>query len=149
MGYVEDLRKIVGHRPLILVGAVTIIVDESGRILLQQRTYPKEVWGLPGGLMELGESTEETAKREVLEETGLLVENLQLIGVYSGSHHFVRAENGDEFYSVTTAYHTRDFAGEIRIDTTESFKAEFFSLAEFPEKMVRSHKNINEDYVKK
>ncbi|CAM4004381.1 NUDIX hydrolase [Lederbergia lenta] len=37
MGYVEELRKIVGHRPLIFVDAVTIIVDECGRILLQQR----------------------------------------------------------------------------------------------------------------
>lgn len=45
MGYVEDLRKIVGHRPLIFVGAATIIVDDAGRLLLQQRTFPRGVWG--------------------------------------------------------------------------------------------------------
>ncbi len=54
MGYIEDIRKLVGHRPLILVGAVVVMVDEHGRILLQQRKFPKGSWGLPGGLMELG-----------------------------------------------------------------------------------------------
>ena len=37
MGYIEDLRKIVGHRPLIFVGSVVVVVDEQGRLLLQQR----------------------------------------------------------------------------------------------------------------
>jgi 8-oxo-dGTP pyrophosphatase MutT (NUDIX family) len=85
MGYIEELREIVGHRPLLFVGAVTVIVDEMGRLLLQQRTYPKGVWGIAGGLMELGESTEEVARREVYEETGLRVDELHLINVYSRS----------------------------------------------------------------
>ena len=85
MGYIEDLREIVGHRPLIFVGSVTVIVDELGRLLLQQRKFPKGAWGIAGGLMELGESTEEVARREVYEETGLRVDELHLINVYSGS----------------------------------------------------------------
>lgn len=52
MGYVEELRKIVGHRPLILVGAVVLVINEHGYVLLQQRTEPYGKWGLPGGLME-------------------------------------------------------------------------------------------------
>lgn len=39
MGYIEDLRAIVGHRPLILVGSVVIISDQEGRLLLQKRKY--------------------------------------------------------------------------------------------------------------
>lgn len=54
--------------------------------------------------MELGESTVETAKREVLEETNLIVEDLKLLGVYSGKNHLCSSENGDEWYVVTTAY---------------------------------------------
>ncbi len=72
MGYVEELRKIVGHRPLILVGAVVLVINENGYVLLQQRTEPYGKWGLPGGLMELSESPEETAYREVYEETGII-----------------------------------------------------------------------------
>ena len=52
MGYIEELREIIGTRPLILVGAVVGVVDEDGKILLQKR--PEGVWGLPGGLLELG-----------------------------------------------------------------------------------------------
>lgn len=147
MGYVEDLRKIVGHRPLILVGAVTILIDESGRILLEQRRFPKESWGLPGGLMELGESTEDVARREVMEETGLTVKDLQLINVYSGPNHFVVAENGDEFFVVTVAYYTRDFEGKLEVDKKESISFQFFDPNKLPSKMVKSHKAIIEEFL--
>jgi len=149
LGYIEDLRKIVGHRPLILVGAVAVIVDDSGRILLEQRRFPKETWGLPGGLMELGESTEEVAKREVLEETGLTVNDLKLINVYSGANHFVKAENGDEFYVVTVAYYTENFEGKVTVDKKESISFEFFGPEKLPAKMVKSHKTIIEEYLMK
>ena len=147
MGYVEDLRKIVGHRPLILVGAVTVLIDDSGQILLEQRRFPKESWGLPGGLMELGESTEDVARREVMEETGLTVKDLQLINVYSGPNHFVVAENGDEFFVVTVAYHTRDFEGKLKVDKKESISFQFFDPKKLPSKMVKSHKAIIEEFL--
>ncbi|WP_317949722.1 NUDIX domain-containing protein, partial [Rossellomorea marisflavi] len=54
MDHIKELRKRVGHRPLILAGAVVIILNQHKEILLQQRT--DDDWGLPGGLLELGES---------------------------------------------------------------------------------------------
>ncbi|WLR43219.1 NUDIX hydrolase [Bacillus carboniphilus] len=149
MGYVEELRKIVGHRPLILVGAVVIIIDGEGRLLLQQRKYPKESWGLPGGLMELGESTEEVARRELFEETGLEVNELELINVYSGKDNFVIAENGDEFYVVTIAYFAEGYKGEIKIDQSEINKCEFLYPNELPEKIVKSHQVILDEFLEK
>ena len=65
MGYIEDLRKLIGHKRIVLNGSLVIIENKDGKILMQKRTYPKGKWGLPGGLMELGESTAETAVREV------------------------------------------------------------------------------------
>ena len=65
---------------------------------MQQRKFPWGAWGIPGGLMELGESTEDVAKREVLEETSLMIDELKLINVYSGPQNYIKAENGDEFY---------------------------------------------------
>ena len=67
--------------------------------------------GLPGGLMELSESPEETAYREVYEETGIKVKNLRLINVFSGANYFTKLANGDEFQSVTTAYYTDEYEG--------------------------------------
>jgi 8-oxo-dGTP pyrophosphatase MutT (NUDIX family) len=149
MGYVEDLRKIVGHRPLIFVGAVAVMTDSQGRILLQQRKFPNGVWGIPGGLMELGESTEEVARREVLEETGLTIGKLDLINVYSGKKHFVVAENGDQFYVVTVAYHTNEIVGDLIVDKSESIKFDYFYPNELPEKMVGSHREILNDFLSK
>ena len=58
MGYVEELRKLVGHRRLILCGSSVVIRNDRGELLLQQRVHPAGRWAVPGGLMELGESTE-------------------------------------------------------------------------------------------
>jgi 8-oxo-dGTP pyrophosphatase MutT (NUDIX family) len=149
MGYIEDLRAIVGHRPLILVGSVAVIIDEKGRLLLQQRKFPKESWGLSGGLMELGETTEDVARREVMEETGLKVGKLHFINVYSGSEYFVKAENGDEFYCVTVAYYTNEYTGELNVDKSESIKFEFFYPDELPQRIVKSHKKIIDEYLSK
>ncbi|MET3698906.1 ADP-ribose pyrophosphatase YjhB (NUDIX family) [Bacillus oleivorans] len=148
MGYVEDLRKLVGHRPLILVGSAVVLVDSQGRILLQQRKFPKGKWGLPGGLMELGESTEDAARREVYEETGLKVNELKLINVYSGSQ-LSKAENGDEFYVVTIAYYSENFEGQLHINQQESLDLQFFYPHEFPEYMVGSHRVMLDEYLAK
>lgn len=149
LGYVEDLRKIVGHQPLILVGSVVVIIDEEARILLQERRFPKGAWGIPGGLMELGESTEDVAKREMFEETGYIIEDLNLINVYSGPQNFTIAENGDEFYVVTTAYFTDDFKGKLNVDKTESISFKFFDPSELPNGIVKSHQVILDEFLKK
>lgn len=148
MGYVEDLRKLVGTRPLILVGAVTVLTDSSGRLLLEERKFPKNTWGLPGGLMELGESTEDTARREVLEETGLDIGQLQLIDIYSGPNHFVVAENGDQFYVVTAAYSTDDWKGDMEKDAAESEDLKFFEPSALPDQMIGSHRVIVNDFLR-
>lgn len=147
MGYVEELRKVVGHSPLILVGAVVVLVDPDGRLLLEKRKFPEGLWGLPGGLMELGESTEDTAKREVLEETGLTVSELRLINVYSGPNHFVVAKNGDEYYVVTTAYYSDVYSGELTVDHEESLSFKFFSPERLPAKLVGSHCTVIKEFL--
>lgn len=134
MGYIEDLRNIVGTRPLILVGATVGVIDDQGRLLLQLR--PNGMWGLPGGLLELGESAEEAARREVYEETGVEVGELKLVEVFSGKQYFVELPNGDQFYPVTIVYISRDIKNsEIKIDGVESLDAQFFNLQELPEQI--------------
>lgn len=59
ISYVSDMRKWTGHKPLLLTGAVVIIVNPLGQLLLQLRE--DGTYGLPGGLAELGESLEEAA----------------------------------------------------------------------------------------
>lgn len=149
MGYIEEIRSLVGHRPLILVGAIVIATDPQGRILLQQRRHPAGAWGIPGGLMELGESTEEAARREVQEECGLTLGALHLFNVYSGVKHFVMAPNGDAFYAVTVAYCTDEISGVLKIDPKESLDFRFFDLDELPEAIVPRHVMILDEYKKR
>ncbi|MEK4668761.1 NUDIX hydrolase [Niallia sp. FSL R7-0271] len=146
MEYIKELRQKVGKMPLILVGAVVIMEDADKRVLLQERTHPHKVWGLPGGLMELAESTEETAKREVWEETGLQVEELKLLNIYSGKEYFTVAANGDPFYSVTAAYYTRKYSGQMKVNKEEAFQLQFFDLEKLPANMVGSHRRFLQDY---
>ena len=147
MGYIEDLRKLIGHKCINLNGSCVIIKNKEGHILMQQRKYPYGKWGLPGGLMDLGESTEDTARREVLEETGLIIGNLELIGVYSGEEYYCCAENGDEFYVVTTAYLTEDFKGTVTVNDNESIKFERIDPYKLPSDIAKTHKYIISDYL--
>lgn len=145
MEYYKYLRQYVGHRPIILPGSVVIILNEQNDVLLQKRH--DGYWGLPGGLMDLGESFEEAAKREVLEETGLVVENLKLLNVFSGSEYYFKVPNGDELYSVTAVYYTKDISGEMKIDYSESEKMQYFSINNLPNELSDEYRGFIEQYI--
>lgn len=147
MEYFKYLRQYVGHKPLILPGSAVIISNEQGEILLQQRHDGD--WGLPGGLMDLGESLEEVAKREVFEETGLVVKNLRLLNVYSGSKYYLKVPNGDELYSVTAVYYTDNVSGEINIDYSESKDLAYFPIDDLPPNVSDEYKEFIDEYISK
>ncbi|MEB9507746.1 NUDIX hydrolase [Bacillus anthracis] len=132
MGYIEELRKVVGSRPLTLAGVAVAVFNEQGQILLQQRR--NGIWGVPGRFVELGESTEEAGRREVFEETGVEIGTLQLISVFSGKEFFVKLPNGDEFYPITIAYLCKDIKGGLlKADGIESLSVQFFDFDKLPE----------------
>lgn len=80
--YISFIRSKVGTDKIFLNFAAGILKDGDGQILLQRRT-DKDSWGLIGGMMELGESSIDTLKREFLEESGLMVEAKRLLNVYT------------------------------------------------------------------
>lgn len=132
MGYIEELREVIGSRPLNLAGVAVAVFNEQEQILLQQRR--NGMWGVPGGLVELGESTEEAGRREVLEETGIKIGTLQLVSVFSGKEFFVKLPNRDEFYPITIAYLCKDITGGLlKADGVESLHVQFFNLNELPQ----------------
>ena len=86
MDYIRELRAILGSRPLIAVGADVVVTRRScsdKEVLLQKRR-DGGYWTMPGGALEPGESLEQAARRELLEETGLVAERLDLLTVCSG-----------------------------------------------------------------
>ena len=82
MDYIQELRAFVGNMPLIMVGAGVLVFDAVYRLLLLRRS-DNHLWGILGGAMEPGETLEETALREISEETGLEVRGMQLMDIYA------------------------------------------------------------------
>ena len=130
-GYIKDLRKIVGHRPLLQVGASVILEDKQGRVLLQKRT-DNHCWGYPGGSTDLDERVEDAAARELFEETGLTANHLELFGVFSGKELHYVYPNGDEVSNVDIVFLCRDYSGSLRLDAEESEDLCFFEAGQLP-----------------
>ncbi len=133
MGYIMDLRALVGHRPLIQVGSCVILEDAQGRILLQQRTDDR-LWSFSAaGSMEPGETAEEAIRRELLEEAGLTARALELYGVFTGPQEHHVYPNGDEVYNVEFAYTCRDWSGALRCQPGEVEALRFFHPDDLPD----------------
>src|SRR3954471_6608454 len=79
---------------VIFVGAAAVIFDEKREKILLTRRSDNGRWCLPGGQMESGESAAETCVREVVEETGLRVEIVKLIGIYTSPHIVIQHRDG-------------------------------------------------------
>ncbi len=130
--YIKEIRRLVGHQPLILTSVMVLTIDSEGRLLLQKRAGTG-AWHVPGGFLELGEALEDAARREALEETGLSLGALTLVGAYSGPDFHWFAPNGDEVYNVTVAYLTRDFSGTPAADGEEGTEVVFTPLSPLPQ----------------
>ena len=130
-GYVEDLRASVGSRPLVLPGAVVLVLDRRRRLLMMRRGDSGR-WGIPGGFTELGETVEETAQRELAEETGIRARDLTLYRVLSGPRFFHRYPNGDQVHNVTVVFTATAAGGGPRADGRESTEVGFFPLDALP-----------------
>ena len=133
MGYIMELRKVTGSRPLIVAGAGVILVNDRNEILLQKRS-DNGCWDYPAGSMELGESFEECARREVLEETGLTCGRLEFFMELSGKGSFYEYPNGDQTYAAVIIYICRDFSGRLKECDEEAITQRFFPLDELPAK---------------
>ena len=129
MSYITDLRKHVGNAPLIVPGVCIVLKNEKGQILLQKRSDSGE-WGTIGGAMELGESFEETAHRELMEETGLKVEKMEMKALLAGKELFHEYPNGDQVHNVICVFEVSEWVGEPVINDDESLGLDFFSFSE-------------------
>lgn len=140
--YIRWLRSKVGHEKVILIFAGGCVFDEAGRVLLQRRG-DSNLWGFPGGAIELGETPEMAAVREVKEETGLDVRVGDLIGIYLDCD--MAYPNGDQAQSICIAYELERMGGQLQCDDAETVGLQYFDLDEMPELFCRQHKQMKED----
>lgn len=137
--YIQEMRKDVGHAPLMVTSCGVIIENNKGEILLQKRR-DNGCWAILGGSMEIGEKFTEVAQREVYEEAGIEISELELFGIYSGEDRIIIYPNGDICCGTSIVFKTTVYSGEIQ-NNTEAVEHRFFGRAELPD-------NIN-DYDKR
>ena len=131
MDYIQQLRQFIGQRPILMLGAVTLILNEENQLLMMRRTDSRR-WGVPGGAVELGEVIEEAARRETREETNLEIDEMSLFGVFSGPELYYKYPNGDEVYNVSIVYLVKNWRGEIQLNDEHS-EWSWFTASQIPE----------------
>ena len=147
----NSLKEELRNMPLFQNGSAIIVVNENDEILLQHRT-DRDLWCIPGGLQELGETFEEVAVRELNEETGLTanINDLILVKAVSGESRKNSYPNGDVVYNNTMLYVIKNYDGTLgsnyeeiidkgngyfqSVKESKGFK--FFSLETLPENMM-------------
>ncbi len=144
MGYILQLRQYIGHRPILMVGAAILVLDEQDRLLMMKRS-DSGCWGLPGGATEPGEVVEDAARRETREEVNLEIGGMSLFGVFSGPELYYKYPNGDEVYNVTIIYLSRDWRGEITLND-EHTEWRWFSADKIPDDASPPIKPVIEQY---
>ena len=146
--YIKELRDKVGHMPLVLPHAVVILFNEKHEVLLEERS-DDGYFDFPGGGIDLKESGEEAAKRELEEETGLIADKLVLFNVYTGEITKYVYFNGDVIYGVDLVYLCDKYHGELKPQLEEVKRLRFYSLDNLPNKMSIRNKQIVKDLLKR
>ncbi len=145
MKYYKSCPK-CGHQIAIYqnpVPTVDIIISISkNELILIQRQNPPYGWALPGGFVDYGESLEQAARREAQEETGLKVNLIEMLGVYSHPDRDPRQHTMSVVFMATVKDQTKLQAGD------DAAKARVFSLTDLPE-MAFDHRDILSDYQAK
>jgi len=127
--YIRGLRDKIGTTQLRMPASAGIVLDEQGRILLQQRSDTR-LWSVPGGAIDPHETPANAVVREVWEETKLIVEPLRLSGVYSGPKDHGVYPHGDAVAICSFVFVCRIIGGELYPDEVESLDARFVEISQ-------------------
>jgi ADP-ribose pyrophosphatase YjhB (NUDIX family) len=141
--FFQQVRRHIGSQALVIPAAAAFIRDGVGRVLLQRRGDTGD-WGLPGGAMELGERIDQTVLHEVREETGLEVEPVRLIGVYSDAAFWFTYPHGDQVKVVSMLFDCRVVGGRLQADGVESLEVRFFPTSALPPMSERHARRVRD-----
>lgn len=129
--YIPYIRNLVGHQRIFIAFVSVVLRDEGGRVLLQRRG-DIDTWGLPGGSLEMGETLEACARRELAEESGLCAGELTLVGVYSEPAFAYTYPNGDQAQQFTICLQGQVAGGSLYVDGVETRELRFYAPQELP-----------------
>ena len=128
------MKREFPETPLIGVGAIVVEPgsERASRVLLVKRAHPpiQGQWSIPGGVLEVGELIREAAIREAREETGLIVEPSDLLGVFD---RILRSPDGRvQYHYVLIDFLCRRVGGELKA-AGDAAEVRWFTREELPE----------------
>lgn len=94
----------------IVVAVTAFVLDERGRVLLIRRT-DNGLWAIPGGAQDFGEYVAQTAVRETKEESGIDIEVVDVVGIYSNPHHVMAYDDGEVRQQFSICFRGRHLGG--------------------------------------
>ncbi len=141
------LKRAADVNTRIGLGVGVFVRNEKGQVLLEKRS-DCGLWGLPGGRIEAGESILEAALREVAEETGLSIQILRLIGVYSepADRIVTYPDNGDVVHKIDVIVEAKAVSGEICL-SCESEDLHYFDATNLPAEICPPARKPIQDYL--
>lgn len=124
--------------------SAALLREDRSAILLLRRTDTGE-WSLPGGGLEPGESVSEACAREFLEETGLRVHPISLVGVYSNPDRLVRYPDNNSYHLIAIHFEVGLLGGQLG-PTSEASQFAFFTRTQTESlEIVEVHRERIED----
>ena len=112
------------------------IVDGNRVVLIKRKHDPFQgKWAFPGGFVDYGEPVEMTAVREIMEETGLEIELVDILGIYSAP------DRDPRYHTITTVFIARPIKGDPT-GGDDAEEAEYFPLDDMPEIAFSTHQRM-------
>ena len=148
--YVWRLRQLVGGELIVMPGAQVLLIDQTERVYLQRRK-DVPIWEIPAGTCEPGSSFEQTARDEVREETGLIVDAADLVAyacISDPGVNIVTYPNGDRTHCFSICFFSRRWTGEIDVEESEVLEGAFYSKSNLPDPLHPSTKLALELYTR-
>ena len=141
--------ELINRTPDIIRPSVcAIIINNNNQLLLEQRS-DNQLWGLPGGGVEIGESVTQALYREVIEETGLNIQIIKLIGIYSdpGNYSIMSYPDGGLVQYVSITFKCNPMSENLKI-SEESIDLKYFDIDNLPNNLMVGHKSRIIDSMK-
>ncbi len=145
MEFIQSIRRIVGTEELLVPSNAVLATNAAGHLLLQLRSNVP-LWGLPGGIMDIGESALDSARRELREETGLDAGDMTFFGLYSGPQYRTTYPNGDRLAIVQLVFLTT-VGEEDPVADHESEDLRYFPVDRLPGSINPHHHQPLCDYI--
>jgi mutator protein MutT len=140
--YYLSLREKIGTQLIFNPSVAAIIRNRNGEILFQRPSLESDIWSLPAGAIEIGETPAEAVIREVWEETGLKVTPQKILGIFGGQDFRFTYPDGNKVEYIIIMFECTVESGVLEAVDGESAELRFFRVDSMPKLAIPYPKEI-------